>query len=302
MKKWTTGLLSVILAFGLAACSSDNEAEEAGTATPPANTEQPAENGETVTEPAEAPAEEMTETPTVDELIQKSAEAGENLKSFSMTSDIEQNISLGEEQQNINIQMMVDTTMDPMQMYQEMTMDMGEQGSQELKQYILEDSVYSGVEGEWYKMPDAEAKQIIDSMAMTSQSPEQQLEQFKTIAEDTEISEDGDHYVLTADVSGDSLKELAQTYMNQTGGSDAQTQAMLEQMDIKSMKIVFGIHKETYLPMESTVDMVMEMAEGDQKITLEMNMTSDYSKHNEIEKIEVPQEVLDSAKTMDNAA
>ncbi|NMO95188.1 DUF6612 family protein [Paenibacillus lemnae] len=304
MKKWTTGLLSVILVMGMTACSSDNEPEDAGSTTPPA-TEQPAENGGTETEtPAvETPAEDETAAvPTVDELIQKSAEASQEMKSFTMKSDIKQDITMGEEAQNISIQMTADTTVDPMEMYQEMTMDMAGQGSQDIKQYITQDGVYSEVEGQWYKLPEAEAKQIMDSMAMTSQGPEQQLEQFKSIAEETEVTEDGDNFVLTADVSGDSLKELAKTYMSQTGGTDEQTAAMLEQMDIKSMKIVYGVNKETYLPTMSNVDMVMEMTEGEQTVQLDMKMTSDFTKHNEIDKIEIPQDVVDNAQSMDGAA
>ena len=291
MKKWTAGLLSVILVMGITACSKDKEAEKA--TTPPA-AEQPAA-GKTDETKAEAPKEAAV--PSADELIQKSAEASQKMKSFSMDSDIKQNIviSAGEskQEQKVNISMKIDTTLDPMEMYQEMKMEMPGQGTQDIKQYITQKGIYSQVGGQWVQIPKEQEQQILDSMKMTTQGPEKQLEQFKTISKDAKVSEEGDQYILTADVSGDNLKELAKTYMGQAGGEAA---AMLEQMNIKSMKITLGVNKETYFATKTDLNMVMEMEQEGQKVSLEMEMTSGLSKHNEIDKIEVPKEALDGAK------
>lgn len=297
MKKWTVALLSVILVMGITACSKDDGAD-GGTANPP-TTEQPSGNNET---PGESPKEDAL--PTVDELIQKSAEASQNMKSFAMDADIKQLITIGEgeskQEQNIDMSMKVETTLNPMEMVQEISMDVPGEGKQNIKQYITQNGVYSSVDDQWFQLPEESVKEIMSSMEMTTEGPEKQLEQFKSIAKDTKVSEEGDAYILTADVSGDSLKELAKSYMNQAGGSNDQTAAMMEQMDIKSMKIIYGVKKDTYLPTKSDVDMVMSMDQEGQSISLDMKMKSTYSKHNEIEKIEVPQEALDSAKSPDN--
>lgn len=298
MKKWTLALLSVILVMGITACSKENGAD-GGTTNPP-TTEQPSGNKEET--PGETPKEDAL--PTVDELIQKSAEASQNMKSFAMDSDIKQNIILGEgeskQEQNIDMAMKIETTLDPMEMVQEITMDVPGEGKQNIKQYITQNGVYSSVDGQWFQLPEESVKEIMASMEMTNEGPEKQLEQFKTIAKDTKVTEEGDSYILTADVSGDSLKELAKSYMSQAGGSNDQTAAMMEQMDIKSMKIVYGVKKDTYLPTKSDVDMVMSMDQEGQSISLDMKMKSTYSKHNEIDKIEVPKEALDGAKSPDN--
>ncbi|MGM1046451.1 hypothetical protein SAMN05661091_5638 [Paenibacillus uliginis N3/975] len=289
MKKWTAGLLSVILVMGITACSKDKDKEAESAATPPA-AEQPA---------AGKTDDAKTEAPSVDELIQKSAEASQKMKSFSMDSDIKQNIvvSAGEskQEQKVNISMKIDTTLDPLEMYQEMKMEMPGQGTQDIKQYITQKGIYSQVDGQWVQIPKEQEQEILDSMKAATQGPEKQLEQFKTIAKDAKVSEEGDQYILTADVSGDNLKELAKTYMGQAGGADEQTAAMLEQMNIKSMKITIGMNKDTYFPTKTDMNMVMEMEQEGQKVSLEMEMTSGLSKHNEIDKIEVPQEALDSA-------
>lgn len=294
LKKWTLALLSMTLVMGITACTK--EKEEVGGTTP--NTEQTA--GNTDKKPVETGKNDM---PTVDELIKKSAEASENMKSFAMDSNIKQNIVLGEgeskQEQKIDMTMKTETTLNPMEMYQEIQMDIPGEGKQNIKQYITQNGVYSSVDDQWFQLPEESVKEIMSSMEMTSEGPEKQLEQFKSIAKDTKVTEEGDSYILTADVSGDSLKELAKSYMNQAGGND-QTAAMMEQMNIKSMKIIYGVNKDTYLPTKSDVDMVMSMEQEGQSVSLDMKMKSTYSKLNEVEKIEVPKEALDSATSPDN--
>ncbi|MGM1048243.1 MAG: DUF6612 family protein [Bacillota bacterium] len=291
MKKWTVALLSVILVMGVTACSKEKEADK-GATTPPI--EQPA-TGQTKEPPAEVPKEKAL--PTVDELIQKSAEASQNMKSFSMDTDIKQNIVENKLEQNVNMAMKVDTTMNPMEMYQEIQMNIPGKGKQYIKQYITQNGVYSSVDGEWFQLSEENVKNIMASMKMITEGPEKQLEQFKSIAKDTKVSVEGEQYILTANVSGDSLKELAKYYMNQAGGTNAQTAEMMELMDFKSIKIVYGVKKDTYLPTKSDMHMIMSMSQAEQSVSVDMKMNSTFSKHNEIENIEIPKEALDSAKS-----
>ncbi|WP_054956267.1 DUF6612 family protein [Paenibacillus dakarensis] len=299
MKKWMVALLSMTLVLGITACSKEKETGGDTTGTTP--TEQKSGNNEKTN--AEAPKEDAL--PTVDELIQKSAEASQKMKSFALDTDIKQNMVFGDgenkQEQDVSIVMNVETTLDPLEMVQEMTMDIPGEGKQDIKQYITQNGVYSSVDGQWFQLPEENVKEIMANMEMTKEGPEKQLEQFKTITKDTKIAEEGDSYILTADVSGDSLKELAKSYMSQAGGSNDQTAAMLEQMDIKSMKIMYGVKKDTYLPTKSDVDMVLSTKQDGQSLTIDMKMKSEYTKHNEIDKIEVPQEALDSAKASGNA-
>ena len=84
--------------------------------------------------------------------------------------------------------------------------------------------------------------------------------------------------------------------MNQAGGGSADTQALLEQMNIDSMKVTSVINKSTYLPTQATVDMTMSFEQEGQQVSMKMKMNSTFSKHNEIDKIEIPEEVLSSAQ------
>lgn len=290
MKKWTAALLGAILVMSMTACGKDNKAAD-DAATPPA-TEQ-GTTPSTETPAKEEPKEDAL--PTADELLEKSAEASQNLKSFAMKADVKQHIVVeGEEKQEQDVNMSLDSelTLEPVEMMQNVVMDSPE-GKVEMKQYITEDGIYMLMDGQWMQVPKESEQEIRDGLDMSSASPEQQVEQFKTLAKDFKVTEDGDTYVLTADVSGDNLKELAKSMMSQAG-NDPQMEAMMDQMDIKSIHIIYGVQKESYLPATTDLDMVMAMEAEGQKVSLDMKMKSTYSKHNEISKIEVPKEALNA--------
>ncbi|WP_434752431.1 DUF6612 family protein [Paenibacillus amylolyticus] len=285
MKKWTTLIIGALLAVSLAACGNDTNKS----ATPPAGNETTNESNNT--------GEQSAAVPTLDELLAKTGEATKALKSFTTEANIDQKIKLdaGEQSQDqqVKTSLKMDIIKDPMMIYQEMEMDMSGQ-KQNVKQYITSDKIYSQVGDQWVTIPEAQTKALIEQMK-ASMNPEKELDQFKKVKEDVKITEEGDSYVLNADVSGDNVKELAKSVMEQNG-SDAQMQAMLDQMNIKSMKMKYLINKETSLLEKIDVAMVMEMEQNNQKMTMDMKMDTSFSNHDKVAEIKIPQEALDSAK------
>ncbi|KAA8783455.1 hypothetical protein ABIE27_004503 [Paenibacillus sp. 4624] len=285
MKKWTTMIIGALLAVSLAACGNDTDKS----ATPPAGNETTTESNNT--------AEQNAAVPTLDELLAKTGEATKALKSFTTEANIDQKIKLdaGEQSQDqqVKTSLKMDIIKDPMMIYQEMEMDMSGQ-KQNVKQYITSDKIYSQVGDQWVSIPEDQTKALIEQLK-ASMNPEKELDQFKKVKEDVKITEEGDSYVLNADVSGDNVKELAKSVMEQNG-SDAQMQAMLDQMNIKSMKMKYLINKETSLMEKIDVEMVMEMEQNNQKMTMDMKMDTSFSNHDKVAEIKIPQEALDSAK------
>ena len=278
MKKWSVLFLAVATAISVTACGS---------------AEKPNSNAQT-SEAKQAAAA----IPTVEEMIEKTAKASAELKSFSMDSKVNQNMvmSQGEQkqEQKVDMTMKSDFVKEPLQMYQEIQMKMP-QGEQAVKQYITNEGIYTQTNGTWMKLPNEMKDQIMASMK-ASMEPEKQMEQFKKIVSDTKIAEDGSDYVISAELSGDNVKELAKELMSQAGaGAGEQATAMLDSMNIKSLKIQNAVNKETYLPTRSVVNMTMEMEQEGQKISLEMETTSTFSKHNEVGEIKVPEEALKAA-------
>lgn len=278
-------IIGALLAVSLAACGNDTDKS----ATPPAGNETTTESNNT--------AEQNAAVPTLDELLAKTGEATKALKSFTTEANIDQKIKVdaGEQSQDqqVKTSLKMDIVKDPMMIYQEMELDMSGQ-KQNVKQYITSDKIYSQVGDQWVAIPEEQTKALIEQLK-ASMNPEKELDQFKKVKEDVKITEEGDNYVLNADVSGDNVKELAKSVMEQNG-SDAQMQAMLDQMNIKSMKMKYLINKETSLMEKIDVEMVMEMEQNNQKMTMDMKMDTSFSNHDKVAEIKIPQEALDSAK------
>ena len=104
---------------------------------------------------------------------------------------------------------------------------------------------------------------------------------------------------MTLDASGDKFNELVQAQIDETLQSMAQAGEDV-QLDVKINSISYLIHidKESFqtTKVDVTVDMDME-AEGE-SINMNQDMKTDFSNFNGVEKIEIPQEVIDSAITI----
>ncbi|MCK6074806.1 DUF6612 family protein [Paenibacillus silvae] len=286
MKKWTTMIIGALLVMSLAACGNDKD-----------NSAAPATGSGSTTTESNNTEGQSAAVPTLDELLAKTGEATKALKSFTTEANIDQQIKVdaGEQSQDqqVKTSLKMDIIKDPMMIYQEMEMDMSGQ-KQNVKQYITSENIYSQVGDQWVSIPEAQTKELIEQMK-ASMNPEKELDQFKKVKDDIKITEEGDSYVLNADVSGDNVKELAKSVMEQNG-SDAQMQALLDQMNIKSMKMKYWINKETSLLEKMDVAMVMEMEQSGQKMTMDMKMDTSFSNHDKVAEIKVPQEALDAAK------
>ncbi|WMT41920.1 hypothetical protein RE628_05610 [Paenibacillus sp. D2_2] len=241
--------------------------------------------------------EDLT-VPTADELLTKLTEATKDLKSLSMTANSKQHIVIkaGEDTQEQNIEMKIksDIIQDPLAMMQELHMSMGDLGNQDVTQYVTADGIYMQTGGTWVKLTDETMIATLKDAAKQSGDPSKQIEQFKSIASEMKVSEEGSDFVLSANLSGDNMKDLAKSLLSQSGENEAAT-AALDQMNIDNIKIVYNINKETYLPSKMIVEMTMVVEEEGQHVTMETKMDSSFSKFNEIDAIEVPQEALDNA-------
>lgn len=290
MRKWTSMLLTVPLLLSITACGQKGEVAPAGASQPAAGMNQPT---------ATSKVETTKGMPTVEELIKKTSEASQKLKSYSMDTKMDQNISVtvdGKKQdQKVNMNMKTDVIQEPIAMYQEIKMAMPGNGqTQDIKQYITQEGIYMQSQGTWTKLPDNTKDQLMATIKNQA-SPDKQLEQFNSITKDTKVTEDGGNYVMSATISGDSVKELAKKLMNSSGSNNPQMNAMMEQMNIKSMKMTYAIKKDEYIPMSMNVEMTMDMDQQGQKISMDMKMDNTFSNHNKVAEIKVPAEALKSA-------
>ena len=287
-------MMGIILVLVLAACGNNDAEPSTGDTTegaPTAN-EQTSGNNEDVNE-----AEQKN--PTAEELLTRITEASKGIKSYSMDSKLEQNLSVtmeGEEQkQDVNMEMKTDVVLNPIAAYQEIKTSMpGQEGTQEMKQYITEDGVYTQVEDTWVTLPKESTAPLLEQMKNQSNTASQ-FEQLNSIASDLQVEEEGDVYWLKAKLSGDKVRELATRILSQSGATDPQMAAMMQQMEIKTMDISYSVDKETYYPKDLVYSMTMDMDMDGQALSIIMKMDSSLTDYNKTESIKIPQDVLDNA-------
>jgi hypothetical protein len=238
--------------------------------------------------------------PTALELITETSKASLALKSFTMDLQMNQDIVItsGEtnQSQNIKMDMKSDIINEPMEIHQEINMSMpGATEAQHVNQYIMQEGIYTQAQGVWTKLPDDQKDQLL-AAALEQAKPEKQLEHFKTITKDTKISKDGNNYILSADVSGDNVKELAKSFLAASGSSTPEMTELMGKMNFTSIKMTYMIDQNNYLPVHMNVDMVMDMELQGEKMAMNIKMESSFSNHNKVAEIKVPQEALDAVK------
>ncbi len=290
MKKLAVFLASALLVMSMAACGQkENGGSNAGASNKP-NTEQSSspENNNKGSKDNESAL-------SVEELIEKSATASADLKSYSADMTMEQDIVVGngeqKQEQKTKSVIKTDFQKEPMVMYQDILIEVPGQGEQKMIQYVSTEGVFTQVEGNWIKQDGDVLNQLLASLE-DSMKPEKQLENFKTIADQAKVTVEGDNYVLAVELSGDNVKEMASKLLSQGAGAEAA--AMLETMNIKSLTVKSLINKETFFTVESGMTMEAATEMEGTSMAFEMKMTTKQSKFNEVAEIKIPQEALDA--------
>lgn len=121
----------------------------------------------------------------------------------------------------------------------------------------------------------------------------QQLEMLQTFIKDFTFEQNNDQYILTLDASGDKFNDFVLEQALGTGAIPTEDQAVLETIKFNDMSYVIVINKETFDTEEITMDMEMIETTSGEKVL--MNTTMAFTNINEINAIEVPQEVIDTA-------
>ncbi|WP_458121877.1 DUF6612 family protein [Paenibacillus sp. Z6-24] len=287
MKKLSVVLLGAAVAVSLAACGNDQAAKAPATNAPATGTEA------ATTAPAAVP--------TADELLTKASEAAAKVKSYAAEAIIKQDIKVtvdGKEQamQNENSTTM-EIVQEPMSAHMNISTkvvqsEQNQEQQQEL--YITNDAVYMKANDTWQKAPESAKQQFVDLIKQQG-TLKDTLDRMKTMASDTKVTDEGDHYNLVATLTGDKVKEQAQKFLS-GDAANAQMAEMMKQMNIHDMDVTYMIDKETSNLTAAAVKMTMDMDQQGQKVNLVMDMDSTYSKYNEFDKIEVPADVVKSAK------
>ncbi|WP_409973116.1 DUF6612 family protein [Bacillus sp. Bva_UNVM-123] len=283
LKKNLSYLIGLLLVFMLAAC---------GQTAKPVN-ESANNNGE-----SNSKSESKL---TLEEVLEKSTAASENLKSFSVKMEMTQNISSSEDEMNMDTHSSIDmdVVMDPMAFYQKMSMTMGEE-KVDMESYFTEDGMYlyepSG--GEWIKFPQ-EMTDMFLQMAGQQQNPGEELKKLQKFVDDFTFEQDDKNFILKLKASGDKFNDFIKETAMESMPAEMADEDLFSNMKINSVDYEILVDKETFNPVALKMDMDMEMTVEEVTISLKQAVDAKYLNLNKVDVITVPQEVLDSAVEMD---
>jgi hypothetical protein len=283
MKKLLMAMAAGTLTLGLAAC------------------------GETA-EPTEGTPEDKQSDLTAEEVYEKALTASQEMKSTEAALVLDQKISIPsqEVEMNTNTNMDLEMTLDPMALHQKGTMAMsaagGEEMSMEIEAYMTEDGTMYLLDpqaGQWMKMTGAIPE--LDQLIQNQPDPSEQLEQLQEYAKDMKFEQNENEYILKLTADGEKFNELIKQTLQEQLPPEAleqmgeEEQQALENMKINELQYEMYVDKESFNMTAMNMVMAMTMEEQGEELNIDMDSKTTYSNINGIEKIEIPQEVIDSA-------
>lgn len=288
MKKTFSILAGFLLVFMLAACNQ--------TAKP---VDEPVKDNEKASETEKA--EEKASELTLEEVMNKSTEASEGLKSFSVKMDLTQDMT---DQGELNVQTtsVIDMNIvtEPMAYYQKMKMSMGEEAeSFETESYFSDAGMffYEPSTSQWMKFPQ-EMTDTFLQMSGQQSNPGEELKKLQQFVEDFTFEQDSNNYILKLKASGEKFNDFIKETAVQQLPPEMSAEDALSGMKINAVEYEILVDKKTFYPVELNMDMDLEMTIEGQTIAMKQKMNGQYSNYNSVDAITVPQEVIDSAVEM----
>lgn len=241
----------------------------------------------------------------VEDIINSSIAASEDLESFHVKMEMEQDIIPAAEDaekvtQESTIEM--DYVTEPLGLYQ--TTEMTMMGMPiEAETYFTEEGMYTkdSMSNQWQAAPKEMSDSIVQ-MSKDQADATEQLKQMKEYIKDVKVDEKDDRYVISFSASGEEYQNLVEEQVEATMPEGLMPKEMLEGLKVNKLDYTYEIDKKTYHPLNFTVNMDFDMEIEGEKVQSVQKMTGSYSKFNEIEDITIPAEVKENAVEMDEAA
>ncbi|SDM12530.1 DUF6612 family protein [Sediminibacillus halophilus] len=233
----------------------------------------------------------------LEDIYQQTLAASEELENFEMEAKVNQQMEGGGiEIPPISTTINAKIQLEPLAFYQ--TMDVI---GQEVEMYYTEEGMFfkDPQQGQWMKGPKELMDQLNLATVQQQQNPSGQLKQLEKYAEDFSIEETDNRYILSLSASGEGFDQLLKEQLNSLPEGEI-TAEVFDNMKINKLDYTITVSKDTYYPEAMTVDMDLDIEENGTTTNLSQKMESTYRNFNELDKIEIPKEVTDTAVEMEN--
>ncbi|KGP89803.1 hypothetical protein N780_09995 [Pontibacillus chungwhensis BH030062] len=228
------------------------------------------------------------------EVYEKSLEATGDLKSFSLSTDIQQSVQMGEQgEQNIEMSSEGEFTLDPLA-YHLVTEAMG----QNIEMYYIQDGLYfkDPNSGNWLKGPKDLINQFSQSGTM-QQNPKKQLEMLQDYSESLTMDETDNGYVIHLEANEEDMKQFIERALSNGG---AIPKDAMGEFTIHNLAFDLTITKEQYYPKSLDMEMEISMEQQGNTVSVKQEINSNYDEYNEIEAVRIPEDVKENAEDISN--
>jgi len=275
----------LVMGIALLAACGESSKEPAGTE-PPTNASQGEQNN---TGEEAAPEGEASNSEADKELFVAVVSEANNLDSFTVKMSADQTIDMDGEAMETNTVSDMDVTMKPELAFKQLTKVEAAGETQEIDSYFTPDGFFvkEPTSGAWMKLPAEMMEQVLQGVNQESLDPSAQLAQLVDYSENFAVEEKDGNYVFTLNAKGEEFNNLLAEQL----GDQA---AMLGEFEVNAAEYVIVVEKSSnkLLKMDVFTDMKFQ-AEG-QNIAIVSTVSTEYSNHNGIEAIELPEEALNA--------
>ena len=294
MRKILKGIMVILISIFVVACSGNTNTSETGN-NDGASSE--TGNGDRNGNEKENPKEEPREEVKVNDIILKAIEATESLTSYTFEFDMEQKMDMIENEMIMKGKTVMDVVLNPLSIYQKMDMTItinGESRDMGTETYFTPEGIYASdsVTNGWLKLPD-ELWEGTQSSG-TQKGIEDQLKLLNEFMDSITMEQESSHYVLTIKGNDVSFAKLVNALA--LSNVDEETFMLAGDMTIEQFEYIMHFDKTNFYPIKNEIKSVVTFSGDGESTTFYQTLTGTYSNHNKFDKIEIPDEVINSVR------
>lgn len=232
-------------------------------------------------------------TPSPEEILEKTAEASADLKSYSSTNTQEMEIAAPDgTSQLVETYGDIVIESDPLTMHIDMTA-----ADQDIEMYVKDNIAYINepVSGTWMKADINSELGAQFNTEQMAQPVDLQVQQVKDLAESITVSDNDDHYTLDVKVAPEKMDEFLESEM----GSAGMDMSAMGEYEYNKFNYSINIDKESSLPQSMSLDLDMSLTQEGETGQLKLVSDITFEDYNETEPIELPAEAEEAQDISD---
>ncbi|MBU5671162.1 DUF6612 family protein [Paenibacillus brevis] len=258
---------------------------------------------ESVTDLAEAGPSESRILLSAGEVIRQAADNFEEATSYSVKGEAQQELerTLNGKISIMKSEMITEAQWIKQASQHHMLIDIKTEGMQPttVEQYFIPGTGHFSRIGEegWVKLAGEELDRGVADMQMNPQSLEYLLGVLERLQDDVLFMQEGNYYTMTLELPEEELVRIDEmTNAGLEANESSNAPLLTAAYSVKKMKVGFKANKDSLLPHELSMESETEIGEGENLMVQRKIDRSTFFNFNGIDTIELPPEVIETAR------